>query len=68
MKLFQRLSAFPNLTNGGQYRGNFDGGASFKLTKALSWNVALTDRYLSNPLPGKNKNDMVLTCDTAGSH
>lgn len=61
LKLFQRLSAFPNLSDGGQYRLNFDGGASLKLTRALSWNVTLTDRYLSNPLPGKKKNDLLLT-------
>jgi putative salt-induced outer membrane protein YdiY len=61
LKLFQHASVFPNLSSGGDYRLNFDGGASLKLTRALSWNVTLTDRYLSNPLPGKRKNDTLLT-------
>lgn len=61
VKLYQRLSAYPNLSYGGQYRANLDAGASFRLTRALSWNVALSDRYLSNPIPGKMKNDTILT-------
>lgn len=61
VKLFQHVSAFPNLSSRGDYRFNFDGGASLKLTKALSWNITLTDRYLSNPLPGKKTNDLLLT-------
>lgn len=61
VQLTQRLSVFPNLTSRGDYRLNFDGGASFKLTKLLSWNVTLSDRYLSNPLPGKKSNDLLLT-------
>ena len=61
VKLFERLSVYPNLTKRGEHRLNFDGGASLKLTKALSWNVTLTDRYLSNPLPGKKANDLLVT-------
>ncbi len=61
IQMFQRLTFFPNLTNTGQYRVNFDGGSAIKLTKLLSWNITLSDRYLSDPLPGKKKNDLVLT-------
>lgn len=61
VQLFQRLSVFPNLSRRGDYRMNFDGGASFKLTKLLSWNVTLADRFLSNPLPDKRRNDLLLT-------
>ena len=61
VKLFERLSVYPNLTKRGEHRLNFDGGASLKLTKALSWNVTLTDRYLSNPVPGKKANDLLVT-------
>ena len=65
VQLFQRLSVFPNLSSRGDYRFSFDGGASFKLTKLLRWNVALTDRYLSDPLPGKKANDLLLTTGIA---
>jgi putative salt-induced outer membrane protein len=65
MQLTQRLSVFPNLSRGGDYRIDFDGGASFKLTKLLTWNVTLTDRFLSNPLPGKQRNDVLLTTGIA---
>lgn len=61
LRLFQSLSVFPNMSRSGEYRLNFDGGAGLKLTRSLSWNVTLTDRYLSNPLPGKRKNDVLLT-------
>jgi hypothetical protein len=38
---------------------NFDVGATMKLTNWLNWNVALSDRYLSNPVPGRKKNDFL---------
>ncbi len=61
LKLFQRAALFPNLTYGGEYRLNFDGGASLRLTKAISWNITLTDRYITNPPPGRKGNDLLLT-------
>jgi len=65
VQVSQRLSMLPNLTSRGEYRLSFDGGASFKLTRLLNWNVTLTDRYLSNPLPGKKSNDLLLTTGIA---
>ena len=61
LELHQLLSVFPDLTRTGEYRISFDGGASIKLTKLLSWNLTLSDRFLSDPLPGKKKNDVLLT-------
>jgi putative salt-induced outer membrane protein len=61
LRLFQRGLVFPNLTDRGQYRLNWDGGISLALTRLLSWNIALSDRYLSNPLPGRKKNDVLIT-------
>lgn len=49
--LHQSFKFFPNLTDTGQYRINFDLTAATALTKALSWQVSLSDRYLSNPPP-----------------
>ena len=38
---------------------NFDLGATTALTDWLTWNVALSDRYLSNPVPGRKANDVL---------
>jgi putative salt-induced outer membrane protein YdiY len=61
LSVFQKLSIYPNVTDTGVFRMNFDGGANFKLTRTLNWNVALSDRYLSNPIAGKKHNDVLLT-------
>ena len=54
-RLVQSFRMFNNLTNTGQYRVNFDIGATTQLTKWLNWNVSLSDRYLSNPVAGRRK-------------
>jgi putative salt-induced outer membrane protein len=61
LKLFERAGFFPNLTNRGEYRLNFDANAAVPVMKWLEWTVGLNDRYLSNPLPGKKKNDLAIT-------
>ena len=50
---------FDNLSDTGPYRMNADVGATTQLTKWLTWNVSLSDRYLSDPLPGFKKNDFL---------
>lgn len=50
---------FNNLSDTGQYRMNADVGATTQLTKWLNWNISLSDRYLSNPVPGRKKNDFL---------
>jgi hypothetical protein len=50
---------FDNLSYTGQYRMNADIGATTQLTKWLNWNVSLSDRYLSDPVPGRKKNDFL---------
>lgn len=57
----QGFRMFNNLSNGGEYRINFDAGATTNLTKWLTWTVALSDRYLSNPVPGRQANDILYT-------
>jgi hypothetical protein len=32
-----------------------------KLTKILSWQTSFNDYYLSNPVPGKKTNDLLLS-------
>jgi putative salt-induced outer membrane protein YdiY len=57
----ERFSAFPNVSDLGQYRLQFDATAATKLKAWLSWQVTVSDRYLSNPLPGLKSNDELLS-------
>lgn len=59
--LVQSFRMFNDLTNTGTYRMNFDVGASTKIAKWLSWNLALSDRYLNHPAPGRKSNDFLYT-------
>lgn len=59
--LTQSFRMFHNLSNGGEYRINFDLGAVTQLTKWMGFQVSVSDRYLSNPLPGRQKNDILFT-------
>lgn len=61
LRLFQSLTVNPNLSESGQYRLAFDGGLTIQLNRFLSLNITLADRYLSNPLPGNRKNDILLS-------
>jgi hypothetical protein len=57
--LTQKLRVFHNLTRTGEYRMNFDLAANTRLLKWLSWNLGFSNRYLSNPVPGSKKNDLL---------
>jgi len=59
--LRQSFRMFNNLTNTGQYRVNFDVGAQTQILKWLTWNVSASNRYLSNPVPGRLSNDFLYT-------
>lgn len=59
--LKQRLTFFPNLTETGEYRLNFDTSLVTNLNRWLSWQVTFSDRYLSNPVLGAKSNDVLLT-------
>lgn len=59
--LTEQLFFFPNLSNGGEYRINFDAGVVADITKRIGWQVTLSDRYLSNPPGGAKQNDLLLT-------
>jgi putative salt-induced outer membrane protein len=43
------------------YRMNFDLGATTKISRWLTWNLAFSDRYLNEPVPGLKKNDIIYT-------
>ncbi len=59
--LTQSFRMFNNLSDTGNYRVNADLGATTKLSRWLTWTVALSDRYLSNPVPGRKTNDWLYT-------
>jgi len=59
--LVQSYRMFNDLTNTGIYRVNFDLGISTKIFKWMSWNVSVSDRYLSDPAPGRKTNDFLYT-------
>ena len=59
--LVQSFRMFNDLTNTGDYRVNFDVGASTRLSKWLNWNVSLSDRYLNHPAAGRKTNDFLYT-------
>jgi len=57
--LSQEFRMFNNLSNGGEYRMNFDVTAATQLKKWLTWDIALSDRYLSNPVAGRKNSDFL---------
>jgi len=59
--LTQSFRMFNNLTSTGDYRANFDLGINTRLKRWLSWQITASDRYLTNPAPGKKTNDLLLS-------
>jgi putative salt-induced outer membrane protein YdiY len=58
----QSLVFFPNLSDTGAYRMNFDISAVTAVKRWFGFHITLSDRYLSNPIrPGIRKNDFLLT-------
>jgi len=55
----QKLDFFTNLSDTGAYRVNFDISAVTAIRKWFSWQVTISDRFLSNPIPGRKKNDAI---------
>ena len=57
----ERLAVYSNLSNRGEYRVNFDSTATTRMNSWLSWQITLSDRFLSNPQPGRKRNDLLFT-------
>ena len=57
----QRFRMFHNVSDPGPYRVNFDLSFVTQLTRWLSWQLSLSDRFLSNPVPGRQRNDVLYT-------
>jgi Protein of unknown function, DUF481 len=56
----QSFFIYPNLSDTGQYRMNFNLSAVTALKKWLGWHVTFTDNYLSDPVLGRLRNDLIL--------
>jgi putative salt-induced outer membrane protein len=61
LTLDERFSVYPNITNTGQYRFTLDTTLATKIVGHLSWQATASDRYVSAPVPGKKKNDLLLS-------
>lgn len=59
--IIQKLYAFPDLSQTGEYRAAFNLGTVTKLSKWLGWQNAFGDIYVTNPPVGKKTNDLQLT-------
>ena len=57
----EQFSFFPNLSDTGDYRLQLDATAATKIKNWLSWQVTLSDRYVSTPLLGLKNNDLLFT-------
>ena len=57
----QDLTYFANLSDTGQYRVNFDLSSVTTLKKWLGWQVTASDHFLSDPVFGRQRNDLILS-------
>jgi len=57
----QTFRIYPNLSDTGQYRMNFDITAVTAIKKWLGWHLTFSDRFVSDPLPGRLRNDVLLS-------
>lgn len=59
--LVQSFRMFHDVSDWGPYRMNLDVDLNTKVFKWLTWNVSVSDRYLSSPTPGHKRNDFMYT-------
>ena len=57
----QRFVFFSNVSDPGAFRVNFDTTAVTAIRRWFSWQLTISDRYLSNPVPGRKKNDVLFS-------
>jgi putative salt-induced outer membrane protein len=59
--LQESMRFFPNVSNSGAYRLNFDTTLATAFARWFSLEFTVSDRYLSNPLPGRKNNDVLFS-------
>jgi putative salt-induced outer membrane protein YdiY len=57
--LFEKLQFFPAVSDLGQYRIAFDTNIAIAIRKFLAFQLGVSDRFLSDPVPGRKKNDLI---------
>ena len=57
--LSERLVFYPNLSEGGEFRIQFDTSISTEVSKMFAWHVTFSDRFRSNSRLGLEKNDIL---------
>jgi putative salt-induced outer membrane protein len=57
----QKAFMLPYLNSLGDYRATFDSGMATKISRLLTWQVNLSDHYVTNPQPTFRENDLMLT-------
>ena len=57
--LSEKMVFYPNLSESGEFRIQFDTSISTEVGKGFAWHVTFSDRFLSNPLPDLEKNDVL---------
>ncbi|HTB11157.1 MAG TPA: DUF481 domain-containing protein [Bryobacteraceae bacterium] len=61
VSMHENLAMYPNVSSVGNYRMNFDISAAAAIKKWMSFQISASDRYLSDPLPGRKTNDILFT-------
>lgn len=61
LKLFERFTYYPNITDFGQYRYNFDANATVPIARWMQWTFGINNRHMSNPPNGLKSNDFLIT-------
>jgi putative salt-induced outer membrane protein len=59
--LHEKLLFFANVSNTGSYRINFDTSMETKIKRWLAWQATVSSRFLSNPVAGRQRNDLLFT-------
>jgi len=57
----QKAFFYPDLSNTGEYRTEFDFGTVTKINKWFGWQNSFSDIYVTNPPAGKRRNDIIFT-------
>jgi putative salt-induced outer membrane protein YdiY len=61
ISMHELLSLYPNVSSAGNFRMNFDISAVAAIKKWMAFQISASDRYLSDPLPGRKTNDILFT-------
>lgn len=61
MNLTQRFVVYPNVSDFGRFRAQFDASLLTDINSWLGWHISIADRFNSDPVLGAQKNDLFLS-------